>query len=221
MVTQATILSIQVGLPAEHGADNISKRGWQSGIFKYPISGKVWLDTLNLAGDGQDDLDNHGGIFRAVLGYSAEHYPAWRDELQRPDFPYGAFGENLTISGLDEDSVFLGDVYAVGEALVQVTQPRLPCWKLARRWGIKNLTARVQRKGWGGWYHRVVRTGNVAAGDTYALVERGYTQYPITRLGRLVYEVEKDVAAFEELSGLDVLTPSWRSTFAEFAAKAA
>jgi MOSC domain-containing protein YiiM len=220
-VTQPTILSIQVGLPAEHGADNISKRSWQSGIFKFPVMDKVWLDTFNLAGDGQDDLDNHGGLFRAVLGYSAEHYPTWQEELQRPDFRYGAFGENFTISGLDENSVFLGDIYTVGDARIQVTQPRLPCWKLARRWGIKDLTARVQRKGWGGWYHRVLQTGYVRAGDSYALVERGYTQYPITRLGMLVYEVERDVTAFAELSALEVLTPSWRDTFAEFAAKAA
>ncbi|MDX2137823.1 MAG: MOSC domain-containing protein [Chloroflexota bacterium] len=209
------VLSIQVGMPDEHGPDVISKKSWQSGIFKYPVEGRIWLDTLNLAGDGQQDLHNHGGPFRALLTYSAEHYPTWRDELARPEFPYGAFGENLTVTQLDETSVYLGDIYAVGEALVQVTQPRMPCWKLARRWEIKDLTARVDAHQWGGWYQRVLKPGYIEAGDTYQRVEMGNPRYPIQRLYTLGAEREGSQEAFAELSQSEVLTPSWREWFAK------
>jgi MOSC domain-containing protein YiiM len=174
----------------------------------------VWLDTLNLAGDGQDDLDNHGGVYRAVLAYSAEHYPVWRDELHLPDLAYGSFGENFTVSGLTETDVYLGDVYAVGETRLRVAQPRMPCWKLARRVGVKDLAARVEARGWGGWYHQVLQTGYVQAGDRYELVERGHTGYPIAYIVDLMTERQTSAEAYRELATLDALTPEWRNYFA-------
>lgn len=209
-----TLLSIQVGMPAQHGADSISKKAWESGVFKYPVTGRQWLDTLNLQGDGQHDLKNHGGPFRAVLAYGAVHYPIWRAELDYSDLPYGAFGENFTVSALTEDLVCLGDIYAVGEAVVQVSQPRIPCWKLARRWGIKDLAARIEAKKIGGWYSRVLQTGYVEAGDRYELLERTYPQYTITRLYDLMFQHEKNADAGAELTGLEVLSTSWREVFA-------
>jgi MOSC domain-containing protein YiiM len=182
----AVVLSVQVGLPAEHGADVISTTPWQSGIVKLPVDGPVWLDTLNLADDGQHDLVNHGGPWRAVLAYGAAHYPVWQAELAREHLPYGAFGENFTVSVATEDDVCLGDIYAVGAVRVQVSQPRAPCWKLARRWEIKDLAAQVEAKGWGGWYHRVLQTGFVQAGDDYTLLERPCPQWNILRFCILV-----------------------------------
>jgi MOSC domain-containing protein YiiM len=214
-----TILSLHVGLPATHGADSISQKPWESGIFKSPVAGRVFLDTLNLAGDGQQDLKNHGGPFRAVLAYSADHYPVWWDELgrDRDSFPHGSFGENFTVDGLDEASVCLGDIYAVGEARIQVSQPRWPCYKLARRNDIKDLPARVDARGWGGWYHRVVQTGHVAAGDAYALVERPYPHFPISLLNALMAEREHDPRASGMLAEMEMLTPSWRQHYAALA----
>lgn len=212
-MTAAALLSIQVGLPAEHGADTISDQPWQSGIFKQPVVGRVWLDTLNLTGDGQQDVKNHGGPFRAVLAYAAAHYPVWRADLQR-DLLYGSFGENFTVSGLDESTVCLGDVYTVGEARVQVAQPRYPCWKLARRNGVADLAARVERNGWGGWYNRVLQTGYVQAGDVYERLERPYPQYSIAFLNDLVMKRAVDAAACTALADLDVLSPEWRKLYA-------
>ncbi len=209
------MLSIQVGLPTEHGADPVATTPWQSGIVKLPVEGPVWLDTLNLAGDGQDDLVNHGGPWRAVLAYSAAHYTVWRIELGCETLPYGGFGENFTVSVVSEDEVCLGDIYAVGAARLQVTQPRAPCWKLARRWGTKDLTARVEARGWGGWYHRVLQTGFVQAGTGYTLVERRYPQWTIARLNRLKTGREIDLSAFRELAVLDELSPGWREMFAK------
>ncbi len=203
-------------MPAQHGADGVSKKTWESGIFKYPVSGPVWLDSLNLAGDGQQDLHNHGGPYRAALAYGAVHYPVWRETLGH-DLPYGAFGENFTVTELTEATVCLGDVYALGEARLQVAQPRRPCWKLARRWGIKDLTARVAEKGWGGWYHQVLQTGYVQAGDTYRLLERPYPQYPISLLNDLIAERHQDRRACAGLAEVEALTPSWRDYYAQLA----
>jgi MOSC domain-containing protein YiiM len=214
---QSSVLSIQVGMPAEYGADAVSKKAWQSGIFKYPVEGRIWLDTLNLAGDGQEDLKNHGGLFRAILTYGAAHYPIWREELGRPELAYGAFGENLTVSELTEDTVCIGDVYAVGEGRVQVSQPRFPCWKLARRNQSGELAALVEQRGWGGWYQRVLQTGYIEAGDSYTLLERPYPDYSIALLNDITSERREDATICRELSAIDVLTPSWREMYGRMA----
>jgi len=212
------IVSIQVGLPAEYGADSLSSKSWETGIFKYPVEGSIFLDTLNLTGDGQQDLKNHGGTFRAVLAYTAEHYPIWNEELGR-QLPYGAFGENFTVTEYDEDTVCIGDIVAVGDVRLQIAQPRMPCWKLARRWEIKDLTARVNIKAWGGWYHRVLQTGCVAVGDKYELIERPYPNLSIKRLYNLMEERETDVDAYTQLAGMfEILTPSWRVQYGGLAA---
>jgi MOSC domain-containing protein YiiM len=219
-VTTPTLLSIQVGLPKTHGADRISKRQWISGIFKSPVEGRIWLDALNLRGDGQEDLDNHGGPFRAVLSYAAAHYPVWRGELGMPELPYGAFGENFTVSDLDEETVSIGDVFDVGEARIQVSQPRMPCWKLARRWQMKDLTARVDEKGWGGWYARVVQEGYVEAGEPLTLIERPFPQFKISTVNRLITGRLIDPELAGALADCAALTPSWRGWFAERAEEA-
>jgi MOSC domain-containing protein YiiM len=214
------LVSIAVGMPKRRGvagSKNPMERPFESGIFKEAVNEPVWLGALNLAGDGQADLENHGGLFRAVLAYNAEHYPVWREELNMPDLPYGGFGENFTITELSEENVCLGDIYEVGDAQIQVTQPRLPCWKLGRRWDMKALTARVQERGWGGWYQRVLKEGMVEAGMAVRLVERLYPQYPILKLFALMYRWREDEDMVAELSMLETLSPSWRETFARYA----
>jgi MOSC domain-containing protein YiiM len=218
------LLSIQVGKPARRGgvgSDDPMQRPWLSGIFKEPVSGAVRLNSLNLEGDGQADLKNHGGLFRAVLGYSADHYPIWREELNKPDLPYGAFGENFTISGLDENKVSIGDIFAIGDIRLQVTQPRQPCWKLARRWQLKDLTARVDTHGWGGWYHRVLQEGMVEAGVPVMLLERPYPAFTIAFVSALMTERIENPQAAYELSQIEPLTPTWREAFAQRAAQSA
>ena len=111
------------------------------------MEGKVWLDRCNLFGDGQADLKNHGGHEKAVLAYSVDHYPDWRIELNHRELPYGAFGENFTIEGLAEKSVCIGDTYVAGDVRLQVSQPRQPCWKISRRWQIKDLAEEYNPQG--------------------------------------------------------------------------
>lgn len=181
------IVSIQVGKPAEHPA-SAGEKAWTSGIFKQPVRGQVWLGRLNLAGDGQADLSVHGGAYKAVMAYSAGHYPFWRERLPGIDFPYGAFGENFTIDGLDEDTVYVGDIYRVGDAAIQVTQPRQPCWKLARRLGTREIGPLVIGTGYSGWYFGVVHEGALQAGDTLTLLQRPNPDWTIRRVNdELIY----------------------------------
>ncbi len=163
----ASVGALNVGRPRTLGRESAADRfdqAWTTGIFKTPVEGPVHLSSLGFTGDGQADLTVHGGPDKAVCVYSADHYPGWRHTLGIDPFPFGAFGENLAIDGLDEEQVCIGDVWSVGDALVQVSQPRQPCWKLAMKWRRRTLTDEVVASGHTGWYFRVQREGTVAAG---------------------------------------------------------
>ena len=185
---------------------------WRTGFYKQPVLGPVWLGRTNLVGDGQANLRVHGGPDKAVLSYAARHYPAWRTELNMPDLPYGAFAENFTVSSLDEESVCLGDVYAIGQARVEVSQPRQPCANITRRWKLPGLTERVEATGRHGWYARVLDEGEVAPGDTIVLIERPFPEWTVARAFRVMRQrtVERDEAA--ALRDVPTLSDSWRKT---------
>lgn len=222
-MTPPTIVSVQVGLPVRYGTPGAAHpmdRPWSSAIAKVPVSGPVWAGRFNLAGDAQADLDAHGGPEKAILAYAAEHYPRWRDELGR-ELPHGAFGENLTVAGLDEDSVCIGDTFAIGEAVVQVSQPRVPCFKLAYRWRIKDLTARVRRSRRAGWYLRVLEPGRLEAGAAVDLIERSYPQWTVRAAIDVEERRRRDPEAARALAACHLLTPAWREWLVAEAAAAA
>lgn len=207
------ILSIQVGLPKQLGIEGTTdpmERPWTTGFFKEPIAGAVYLGKTNLAGDGQADLTVHGGVEKAVLAYSAKHYPQWQQELNLTDFPYGAFGENFTVSLQSEEDVCIGDIYAVGDAKIQVSQPREPCWKLARRWRRKDLPKRVIASGRSGWYFRVLSEGIVESGMPLLLIERSLPQWSVARVNNAFYRGKED---FSELASCSLLSSTWRQYF--------
>jgi MOSC domain-containing protein YiiM len=215
------LVSMQLGLPRsygqEHAADPMD-RAWSTGFFKEPVDGPRWLSRTNLTGDGQADLINHGGFDKAVLSYAAAHYPGWRESLVRPDLPHGAFGENFTIEGQTEETVCIGDTYRLGDALVQVSQPRQPCWKLARRWRIKELAALVEWSGRTGWYLRVLEEGEVRPGLSLTLVERPFPEWPVHRASHVMRNRTKDPVAAGELAGCELLAAVWRDALAQAAA---
>lgn len=204
--------SIQVGLPRSHGredaADPMDKL-WTTGFFKEPVSGEVFVTRTNLIGDGQADLHFHGGPDKAVLAYSADHYASWRTELQRT-LPPGAFGENLTIVGLCEERVCIGDHWRIGEALFEISQPRRPCWKLARRWRVKDLTARVIENGRSGWYFRVLEEGRIEAGQEVELVSRPHPEWAVARANHLLHHDKQNRIAAAELAAVPELSSTWR-----------
>ena len=212
----ARLLSIQVAKPATYGREDAADphdRLWRTGYFKTPVNGPVHVGQTGLAGDGQADLENHGGIDKAVLAYSAEHYPKWREELQIPDMPYGGFGENLTIAGLDETSVCIGDVWQCGPVVFEVSQPRQPCWKTSRRWRINDLSRRVIATGRSGWYLRVLEDGEIEAGLDFTLASRVHPQWTVARAADILHHRQDDLAAAEELASLTELALSWREIF--------
>ena len=191
------------------GAADTHDKPWTTGFFKTPVDGPVFVGETNLAGDGQADLKNHGGVDKAVLAYSAEHYPKWREELHMPDMPYGAFGENLTIIGLSEESVCIGDIFRVDKVVFEVSQPRQPCWKLARRWRMHELTGMVVRNGRSGWYLRVMEQGWVDTQMPVTLIERPNPVWSIALANKILHHHRTDLALTLELANVPRLADSW------------
>lgn len=216
------LLSIQVAVPQTYGredAANDHDKPWTTAFFKQPVTGPQRVEPLGIVGDGQADQRFHGGVDKAVLAYSADHFPLWRAEF--PDFPWsgGAFGENLTISGLTESTVCIGDVWQFGSVRFEVSQPRQPCWKLSRRWRIADLAKRVTQNGRSGWYLRVLVPGEINAGEELVLVSRPHPQWTITRAQQLMYFEKDNVTAAAEIAALPALAVSWREVFEERIAK--
>jgi MOSC domain-containing protein YiiM len=206
------LAAIQVGLPQHLGrpeAEHPFDRPWTTGFYKLPAAGPLLLGSLGLAGDGQADLENHGGLDKAVCAYSADHYPSWRAALGL-DLPTGAFGENFTIEALTEPEVCIGDVWQVGEAVVQVSQPRQPCWKLARRWRIRDLAVRVVENGRTGWYFRVLTPGTVESATLLELLERPRPKWTVERANQVMHHQKHDLAAAAALAEVPELSRSWQ-----------
>jgi MOSC domain-containing protein YiiM len=198
-------------MPASYGSGDaldLHDRAWTTGFFKSPVEGPVAVGTTNLDGDGQADLENHGGVDKAVLAYSADHYSKWRRELGM-DMPHGAFGENLTIAGLDEGSVHIGDVFGIGDAELEVSQPRQPCWKLARRWRMHELPGLVVQNGRSGWYLRVLKPGRIARQMSVTLLQRPNPQWSIARANEILYRGKNDSVLTRRLADVPRLADSW------------
>lgn len=207
-----TLTSIQVGLPKTYGYEDAADPhdlSWTTGFFKSPANGPVFVRFMNLDGDRQADLKHHGGVDKAVLAYSADHYPKWREELAMPEMPHGAFGENLTIDGLSEESVCIGDRYRIGDARFEVSQPRQPCWKLARRWRMHKLTGIVVANGRTGWYFRVLEEGLIQAGASVSLIERPNPEWTAARANQILHHRRSDLALTLELAAVPRLSNAW------------
>jgi MOSC domain-containing protein YiiM len=201
------LVSIQVGVPrtVRQGSEEVS-----TGIFKSPVAQRVRLGKLNLEGDRQADLTVHGGRDKAVYAYPSEHYPFWEKELPGVGLPWGAFGENFTTSGLLETGVFLGDRYTVGTAEVVVTQPRLPCFKLNLKFGRDDLIKRFLASGRIGFYFRVLREGEVGAGDEIARVHQDENRVSITDVLDLYLHGSDSGDLRERALRVEYLSASWR-----------
>ena len=209
----AKVVSVQVGQPKTVGtreAPDPMDQVWTTGFFKEPTSGLVWLRQTNLDGDGQADLENHGGPEKAVNVYPAEHYPYWTQTIGLTNLQPGGFGENFTIEGLLENDVCIGDIFEIGDSLVQVSQPRQPCWKLARRWRVKDLALRVQETGRTGWYFRVLREGHVQAGAKLVLVERHHPNWTVAAANDVMHHRRDDTQAARDLADCIYLSSRWR-----------
>jgi MOSC domain-containing protein YiiM len=215
LMTAPSLASIQIGQPTTHGRENATDphdRLWTSAFFKSGLSGPVFVSRTNIAGDAQADRQNHGGVDKAVLAYAASHYDLWRQELTNVPWCHGGFGENLTLAGLTEESVCIGDVWSLGDALFQVSQPRQPCWKLARRWRITELTAMVIANGRTGWYLRVLQEGMIDAGQELTLIERPHAEWSVARANEVMHHRKADFALASKLAELPELSDAWKAS---------
>ncbi|RMF77980.1 MAG: MOSC domain-containing protein [Chloroflexi bacterium] len=215
-MTSAKLLSVQVGHVKQYLLQDENNPGvtqmLRTAFLKEATTEPVWVGELNLKGDEQAD-PQHGGPDRAVLAYAHRHYAAWQAELQLDDIPYGGWGENLTIDGLDEETVCIGDVYAIGEAVLQVTQPRWPCVRIEIRWGIPGLLDRVMQTGRVGWLHRVMTPGYIQAGDAMTRIDRPYPDWSIARTMRYIQREEDSDAGIIALAECEPLANVWRALF--------
>lgn len=191
----------------------LSPRSDLSAIAKRPVVGCRWLGPLGLDGDEHGDTVRHGGPEKALHHYPLEHYGYWEALLncRANTLEMGAFGENLSTIGIDESGVCVGDTWALGKAVVQISQGRQPCWRLGERFGHPHMARWVQESGRTGWYYRVVEPGFVMPDDVLQLLFRPYPSWTIRRLLRVLYEDHLNHDDLEEMQTLRELSPSWRA----------
>jgi MOSC domain-containing protein YiiM len=213
------LISVNCGLPKEviwHGT-NVT-----TSIFKEPVKGRVALRKLNLDGDKQSDLTVHGGEHKAVYCYPVEHYEYWRTELPGRSLPLGVFGENFTIEGLNEDTVHIGDQFAIGSAEVVVSQPRLPCYKLGIRFASDDMVQRFLASGRTGFYLAVTREGEVGAGDKMTRLSHDPESISVSTITRLYVAKAYDAESIRQVQRareLTALPDSWKQYLYERAAR--
>jgi MOSC domain-containing protein YiiM len=186
-----------------------------TGIFKQPVSGPVWLRTLNLDGDRQADLSVHGGPNKAVYAYPSGHYAYWQAELPGMDLPWGMFGENLTTTGLSEDELHIGDRFRIGAAVMVVRQTRVPCYKLAAKFKRDDILQRFLLSGRSGVYFSVEREGQVTAGDSLELLSRDETGLTIAEMNRLFVHEKYDHGLLHKAMNTVALPENWRDYFSQ------
>ncbi len=206
------LVSLNVGLPRE-----VIWKGRRvtTGIFKEPVKGHVRVRSLNLEGDRQADLSAHGGSDKAVYAYPAEHYDYWQGELPGMKLPWGMFGENFTIEGLRENEVNIGDRFRIGSAIVVVTQPRMPCYKLGIRFGRDDIIKRFLNSGRTGFYLSVLEEGEVSAGDAIELISRDENNVKVADITRLYWSRQGDVDLLYRAVRVEALPAGWRDYFFE------
>ena len=208
----ARLLSVSVGLPRD-----IEWRGRtvHTGIWKAPVQGRRRVKRLNVDGDGQGDLDGHGGEQRAVFVYQIESYRYWEKRLGRRDFAHGQFGENFTIDGLPDDEVCIGDRYRIGTALFEVTQPRTTCYRVGIRTNEPQMAALLTSSGRPGFYLRVLEEGEVGAGDPIVSIARGQERMTVAEVNALLYSPHHPYDQLERALRIPALSPGWRWSFEE------
>ncbi|WP_328558007.1 MOSC and FAD-binding oxidoreductase domain-containing protein [Streptomyces sp. NBC_00358] len=207
-----SLLSVNVGMPK-----NVPWRGRTvfTGVWKYPVHGRVMVRRLNIDGDGQGDTAGHGGEQRAVLVYQVESYRHWKQHFGRDDLEHGQFGENLTVDGLPDDEVCIGDRYRIGEAEFEVTQPRVTCYRVGMRLGQPELPALLVSHHRPGFYMRVLREGHIQAGDEITKIGSGPGTLSVADTDALLYLPDRDPEKLRLAVGIPALSPGWLGSFRE------
>jgi MOSC domain-containing protein YiiM len=208
-VNAPQIASIHVGKIAPLGSEGVL-----SGFVKHAVAGPVRVTPLGILGDEQADPSVHGGPEKAVYGYATSHYTAWRREYPQHSLLLvpGGFGENLAFDGLSESDLCVGDIHGIGSAQLQVCQPRQPCFKFALRHTDKRLPKAMVRLGFSGWYYRVLKTGQLKAGDALILHARPNPDFSFARLTEIVYHGNATRGELYRMANMQELAGQWRDT---------
>lgn len=209
MANEYQLLSLNIGLPKEvtYGGKVI-----HTGINKKQVKEPVYLSFVKFNGDGQADLVHHGGVDKAVCVYTGDHYPYWEKELNQ-DLVYGAFGENITVSGIREEDVCIGDTFELGQAIVQVTQPRQPCFKLAKKYNIPKLPLYFQETGYTGFYFRVLKEGWLSSVDTLKKLQSDPKGVSVAFANRIMHKEKQNIEGVKRILEVNALSCSWRKSF--------
>ncbi|MEG7924656.1 MOSC domain-containing protein [Bacillus cereus] len=209
MANEYQLLSLNIGLPKEvtYGGKVV-----HTGINKKQVKEPVYLSFVKFNGDGQADLVHHGGVDKAVCVYTGDHYPYWEKELSQ-DLVYGAFGENITVSGMSEEDVCIGDTFELGQAIVQVTQPRQPCFKLAKKYNIPKLPLYFQKTGYTGFYFRVLKEGWVSSVDTLKRLQSDPKGVSVAFANRIMHKEKQNIEGVKRILEVNALSNSWRKSF--------
>jgi MOSC domain-containing protein YiiM len=211
MKMHGRILSIQTGRVQTVGSDSDDAELWTSAIRKAKVSGTARVHQTGIVGDEQADMVHHGGSDKAILAYAAQHYDQWNAEFPDKCFEAGGFGENLTVTDLDESLCCIGDIFRVGDCVLEISQPRQPCWKLSRRWDLPRLAVLVQQNGRTGWYLRVVEPGQIEAGMTLELISRPFPEISVQWANTVMYAKPRRPADDQRLSQCPALSDAWRT----------
>ncbi|HLR54873.1 MAG TPA: MOSC domain-containing protein [Pseudogracilibacillus sp.] len=206
------VVEIRTGKAKEMGktgAKDPMDRPWKSAIYKQPETSEVFLSVQGFKEDEVGDPVAHGGEEKALFAYPRAHFPKWREELEI-SISEGGFGENLVLDEMEEASVCIGDVYQLGEAIIEVSQPRRPCWKPARRHRVMDFALRIQNSGRTGWYYRVLKEGYLKAPTDLTLLERPFPEWTVEAANEVMYVRKKDLEAARALANCPKLAPNWK-----------
>lgn len=208
------IISTNIGRPTK-----ITWNGKETttGIYKFPVQEPLFLDVEEVQGDTVADRKVHGGAYKACYLFASDHYPYWREKYPDLDWDWGMFGENLTVEGLDESQIRIGNIYRLGSALVQISQPREPCYKLGIRFGDQNILKTFIEHGWPGTYLHILETGTVAVGDTMELVEESKNPLTTQQFYHLLFAKEKDKTLLQWAIDNEALPPGKRERLKKWA----
>jgi ferredoxin-NADP reductase/MOSC domain-containing protein YiiM len=205
----ASVVTVNVGLPRDVEWQGKTTR---TAIWKRPVAGRVFAGRLNLAGDSQADLSGHGGEQRSLLVYQLDSYRYWAKYLQRSDFVYGQFGENLTVDGLADAEVCIGDRFRIGSGVFEVTQPRVTCYKLGLRMNCPEMPSLLVSHGRPGFYLRVIQEGEVGAGDRIEKLADGPERMTVAEVDALLYSSHHPIEALRRALRIPALSPGWQAS---------
>ncbi len=211
-IQRIKLLGLQLATPMTYVEEDQST--WTSSLEKKPVCHAVYLRRDHLAGNEQADLRHHGGEDKTLYTMPMEHVCHWRSVYSLPDLPFGGLGENLTVLGALETDVCIGDRFQLGEAVVQISQPRLPCWKIGRLWGVQEFGAQMEAEGRCGWYFRTIQEGSFSLADDLILLERVQPEWTIARVFQIITHPFEDLQSSKALLSIPEASKGMKDSLA-------